>query len=533
MPVLAVPEGLRWPRIAQAVSDERYRAAQDYARLPGEVLAWLRSWSARDGGVQALTEWLARTVAGEVTLTAGTGEPMAWAPAGAREIAEQAAPTIARVATRQLDSAALDVGSRQVRLLPIGHSTPRPVLAVARRAPFDAADICAVTCVADVLPLLLQVREVNARERQAHRLLSAAQVGVLQMLMGGELLLAQRTAASIEPGLLDAEQGRVLILEGRPEDRTAAIQECGAAMRGSALVVRCPVYDGNVIIVAPVRQDGRDGDWDDICAELRKVVAARPDRYLGGSGAAPLAATAQSYRDAARALAVARHVSERTVLTGAQIQLVEVLDRRARPWAERLLQPVLALPRGDRDQLLDMLGLVLEFGVAGTARLTGRHRNTVSGTRKRVGALLGLDLSDVLVRTRLDLALQVLSCTVPSAGSSPAAPPAASLPDLLPDLLATAPVRGWAQRWLAPLAQDGRDLRRTLLAWVGCNTRVEGAAAQLGLYPDTVRDHLKAADRLLQRDLMSPSGPHDLVLTLLATGALPLPREREQERGTG
>ncbi|WP_327065078.1 helix-turn-helix domain-containing protein [Kitasatospora sp. NBC_01302] len=548
LPLLAVPEGVDWPQVAQAVSDERHRAAQAGARLPGELLARLRGRSDANGGqgghggqgmhggsgdgdgtgvdgeVQAVLDWLARTVAGEVVLIAATGAPTAQAPAGARELPPEAAPSIARVRAGELDAAGLDLGSGQLRRPPHGQHPPRPVLAVRRTAPFDPGLTHAMAGAADLLPLLLRLREANARELRAHRLLAAARVGVLQMLMGGELLLAQRTAASVDPGLLDAEQARVLILQGRPEDREGAVAECGAATVGAALVVRCPVYDGNVIIVAPVHGDARPGaDWDTVRARLRGVVAARPDRYLGGSGTAPLAATAQSYRDAARALAVARQLAERVALGGARIELVEVLDQRARPWADALLGPALALPRGEREPLLDTLRLVLEFGVTGAARLTGRHRNTVSGTRKRAAALLALDLGDVLTRARLDLALQLQTASEPPSGTL------AERPVPLARLLAADPARGWAQRWLAPLAQDGRDLRRTLLTWVGCNTRVERAAARLGLYPDTVRDHLKAADRLLQRDLLSPSGPHDLVLSLLAVGAIGPSKEAAAE----
>ena len=365
----------------------------------------------------------------------------------------------------------------------------------------------------DLLPLLLRVRAAGAQEERTRQVLAAARLAILQLLMGGELPLARRTAAAVDPGLLDADLGRVLILRGRPEDRDAVVRECYRAIGNGALVVRCPVYDTNVNIVVPVpARAGVPDRWDAISADLIGIVAARTDRYLGGSHTAPLSATAQSYRDASRALAVARQLDERVALHGTETAVAQLLDHRARGWAEALLAPVLALERTEREQILDTLPLVLEFGVTGAARLIDRHRNTVSALRKRAAHLLELDLGDVMDRSRLDLALQLLARTPPGPGGVGSVQ--------LSDLLATPPVRAWAQRWLEGMDGDGRDLRRTLLCWVEENTRVDRAATRLRLYPDTVREHLKTADRLLHRDLMSPSGPHDLVLALLADGAL-------------
>ncbi|MBC3841896.1 hypothetical protein GXW82_21870 [Streptacidiphilus sp. 4-A2] len=56
-----------------------------------------------------------------------------------------------------------------------------------------------------MLPVLLRIRRTGLA-------LAAARVGVLQMLMGGEVVLAQRTAHAMSPGLLAAQEARVLIL---------------------------------------------------------------------------------------------------------------------------------------------------------------------------------------------------------------------------------------------------------------------------------------------------------------------------------
>jgi hypothetical protein len=532
LPVLVVPDEVPWSKLAQTISDERCRLARAEARLPGDVLARLRTPPGRSGGVRGLVEWLARTVGGAVTVTDETGQVLAAAPPNAKEVLAPVAAAIAQVAAGRHRSAAVDTGDARVRLLSLGDRAPSAVLAVAVPGQADRSAAHAVGYAADALPLLLRVWRARANERRTQEALAAARVGVLQMLMGGQLALAQRTAAVMSPGLLDADEGRVLILMGRPEDRDATVEECVRATCGRALVVRCPVYDTNVIVVAPARRVParalpglvRTGEArpanppaaeDAVTAGLRGVVAGRHDRYLGGSGLTQLTLTADAYREAAHALAVARQVADRVVVHSEEAPLVHVLDERAHGWARSRLAPILALRGSEREQLLELLRLILEFGVAGAARVAGRHRNTVSAARRRAADLLGVDLDDVLVRAGLDLALQVLART--AAGAGPDTPAG------LMELLTAAPARHWAERWLAPLDGDRRDLRRTLLAWVACNTHVSRAADRLGLYPDTVREQLKAADRLLGRDLMSPSGPHDPALALLAVGALPPP----------
>ena len=511
LPVLTLPVGVDPSGVAQFVSDERYREGQARGRVAGELLARLNDRPDAPDAPRRLVDWLARTVDGQVTLLSATGKPLVRSPAAGEEpgpIPE----TAARVADRTLGSAALHLAGLEVRMLPVGRlDEPGAVLVVARRQPFGRSSARVIADTAAALDLLLKLQRGTAREQRTSQVLAAARLGVFKMLMSSQLQLAQSTMATITPGLLDAEESRVLILQVRPEDRDGAVGECTAATGGRALIVRCPVYDTDVIIVAPVH-DRVPEHWEAASAELRQVVAARPDRYLGGSGRLPIGATAQAYRDAAHALAAARLRQSRAALHSAETPLVQVLDQRARRWAETLLRPVLMLRRSECDQLLDILPLVLEFGVAGAAKIAGRHRNTVSALRKRSAGLLGLDLGNVLSRAQLDLSLRIFASYPPAVGSAAPVP--------LPDLLSTAQVHLWADDWLAPLDGDARELRRTLAAWVGCNTHVEQAAARLGKYPDTVRDHLKVAGSLVQRDLMTPSGAHDPALALLAVGAL-------------
>ena len=57
-------------------------------------------------------------------------------------------------------------------------------------------------------------------------------------------------------------------------------------------------------------------------------------------------------------------------------------------------------------------------------------------------------------------------------------------------------------------------------AWIDANTDAQRTAAQVGLSRNTVRAHLRAAERLLNRDLLTTgSGIHDLVHALRVTTA--------------
>ncbi|MFD0568917.1 hypothetical protein ACFQ0T_06035 [Kitasatospora gansuensis] len=124
-----------------------------------------------------------------------------------------------------------------------------------------------------------------AADRERLRTVAAAlRVAVFQLLMGGEVTLAQRTAEGLAAGLLDAEHQRVYVLEGPAAERDALALRCTEATGGRALVVRCPAYDQHLIVVAPLRGPVTEDGWDGVGLTLRDLLADRPDRYLGGSG---------------------------------------------------------------------------------------------------------------------------------------------------------------------------------------------------------------------------------------------------------
>lgn len=74
------------------------------------------------------------------------------------------------------------------------------------------------------------------------------------------------------------------------------------------------------------------------------------------------------------------------------------------------LEPLLALPAVERQQLLDMLDMwVLAAGsVRGTAELAHCHRNTVLNRLRRIQQILGRDITDAAHQVELGLALRAI-----------------------------------------------------------------------------------------------------------------------------
>lgn len=483
-----------------------------------QLLGHLRDSGREDRRLERLAAWLAEAVEGVVRLSGGQDGPVTvTAPAGAGGLltgAERLAGTerlAGEVAAGRLRSAAFEDGSLNVRLTAIGRERPYAVLTVGRTAPFDGHAGALVAAAADLIGPLLQAREASLDRERLREVAAALRVAVFQLLMGSEVTLAQRTAEGLTAGLLDAEHQRVYVLEGPAAERDVLARECTDATRGEALVVRCPAYDQHLIVVVPLKGQATEDGWDAIGLTLRSFVVGRPDRYLGGSGCQPLSETAGSYGDATRALAVARLQPGRTALYAAESRLGQVLDpRAAAAWAEALLRPLHALPLSGRDQLLGTLHLGLEFPATSAARILGVSRNTVRARLDRAAALLGLDLSEVRDRAVLHLALRAATELPYTAG-----------PAQLAEVLGAGPAVDWARTLLARLDEDGRELRRTVLGWLRANTGVDRTAQVLGLHPQTVRDHLRAAERLLQRQLISGGGGvYEVTLAFVAVGAL-------------
>ncbi|WP_046086634.1 helix-turn-helix domain-containing protein [Streptomyces antioxidans] len=263
-------------------------------------------------------------------------------------------------------------------------------------------------------------------------------------------------------------------------------------------------------------------------AVLRRLVRENPLYALGISSPYPLGATAEAYGQALHALAAARHTPERMAAYLGRTPLVPLLPHsEAGSWARALLGPLGSTPRAT----LDITRLAVTFPRSAVARLLDISRNTVSHHLGRVEATLGLDLGDVRTRAALDLAF-CLTGGQPDGGlgSETGFGSAGGFGvhgvrpvPTLEELFRTAPAHAWAREFLRPLQDTrGRDLHTTLRGWIDANTDAQRTARHLGLSRNTVRAHLRAAERLLSRDLLTTgSGIHDLVHALHITGLHP------------
>lgn len=467
--------------------------AQDgTARWAEELLAQLRP--GRDAG--AVTTWLARTLDAEAalydargTLVAGTALPLEGTPA-------------ADVRTGRLAAASWQGDGRALRLVRVTRPRPEPgwLLAVARAAPFDARAADVVAHTATVLEAVLHAREAAATERRLARAAADLRLAILQLLMVEDTVAARRVAAGLWPGLLDTDTARVYVAESTVADRDRLAEDCLTATRERALVVRCPAMDPQVILVVP-----------DTTAEtrLRALAGRRPGTYLGGSVPLSLGRTATAYGQAVSALAVARHRPDRTAIYTERTHPRRLMDPAAlHTWAAGLLRPLDDLPHHVRAELLATTRLGLDFTAVRAARILGVSRNTVRARMERVETLLGTDLTALPARAALHLAL-----------TRQDRPAASAPPVALDDLLATPALHTWAHGLLARLDADPRGLRRTLRAWITAQGNAERAAHALGVHPQTVRDHLRSTELLLERRLLDPGGDlYEVVLAHLVTG---------------
>ncbi|MGC0333986.1 DNA-binding CsgD family transcriptional regulator [Streptomyces sp. SAI-170] len=469
-----------------------------------ELLGHLRP-TGRDLG--RIADWLARTVEGSVCLRGHDGTLLAGRPIALDDA------LAADVGAGRIATAAVEDAGRHLRLVRVEPPGPQPaaVLAVSRTAPFDRRAFDIVTHTAAVVELLLGAGESALASRRLERAAADLRLAILQLLMVEDAVSARRVAAGLWPGLLDTDTARVYVVECRPEDRDRFAEDCLDATGERALVVRCPAVDAHVIVVVP----------DDTAAErLHALVGDRADTFLGGSRRHSLARTATAYGQAVSALAVARFRPGKAALYAERTHPERLLDPRAlHGWAARLLSPLDALAHHTRAELLATTRLGLEFTAVSAAKILGVSRNTVRARMERVEALLGTDFSDLGVRAAVHLALNS------QAGLTEQPPPQpAGAHTAFGDLLTDAALRAWSRALLGLLDGDGRDLRRTLRAWLAAGANAERAARTLGVHAQTVRDHVRGAEPVLQRQLLaSGSDLYEVVLAHLALGDLAPP----------
>ncbi|WP_309096647.1 helix-turn-helix domain-containing protein [Streptomyces sp.] len=478
----------------------RAEASPAWAR---ELLAHLRP-AGRDVG--RVVAWLAGAVDGSVALQDAAGNLLA----GTRLTLDE--DLVADITAGRIASAAWESREHHLRLVRVEHPSHACVLAVSRSAPFDRRASDMVTHTAQVIELLLTARESTAAGHRLRRATSDLRLAILQLLMVEDTVAARRVAAGLWPGLLDTDTACVYVVESDPAARERVIEDCLDHTRESALVVRCPAMDGHVIVVSPRETTGD---------ALKSLVGRHRDTYLGGSVRQSLARTATAYGQAVSALAVAHFRPDKTALYAERTHPERLMDPAAlRAWTARLLRPLDTLPHHTRAELLATSRLGLEFTAVAAAKVLGVSRNTVRARMERVEALLGTDFADLTVRAVVLLALntQIGLADAPDASDTRAPGPH------LADLLSGPALHTWARDLLGRLDSDARNPRRTLRAWIAAGGNAERAAQTLGVHAQTVREHVRGAEPLLERQLLAAgSDLYEVVLAHLALGDLDLP----------
>ncbi|ANH90103.1 helix-turn-helix domain-containing protein [Streptomyces sp. NPDC058319] len=481
-------------------------ADDGHATWAEELLDQLRP-AGRDP--RRVVAWLAGAAHGTACLLDGTGTLLAGA---ALPLADD---VIADLLAGRFASAALQDETRHVRAVRVGHpqAPAAGVLAVSRATPFDRRTADMLTRAAAVVELLLRAEDTTETGRRLEQAASALRLAILQLLMVEDTVSARRVAAGLWPGLLDTDTAHVYVLEAHPDERERLTAECLDAADGQALVVRCPAVDGHVIVIAPAETTGR---------ALRTLVGARPRTFLGGSIRHSLARTATAYGQAVSALALARFRPDGTAVYAERTHPERLMDAEAlRAWAGRLLRPLDTLPHHTRAELVATTRLGLEFTAVSAARILGVSRNTVRARVERVEALLGADFSLLTVRAATHLALNTQAGVAPEPARAPAA---RSRQVGLDELLAGPALRTWADELLGRLAADTRDLRGTLRAWTAAGGNAERAAQLLGVHAQTVREHVRGVEPVLERQLLAVgSDLYEVVLAQLAAGDLEPP----------
>ncbi|WP_053849143.1 helix-turn-helix domain-containing protein [Streptomyces sp. NRRL B-24085] len=481
-----------------------------------ELLDHLRP-TGRD--VRKVVAWLAETVHGTAVLQDDSGTLVAGTPMPLDE------SLVAGILTGRLASAATEEGGSHLRLVRVEHPNPASggagVLAVARPEPFDRRTSDILTHTVQVLELLLRARETTEAGRRLKRATSDLRLAILQLLMVEDTVSARRVAAGLWPGLLDTDTACVYVLEGDAAERDRLAEECLGLTGDRALVVRCPAMDGHVIIVTTGDAAG---------AALRSLVDRTPGTLLGGSARQSLARTATAYGQAVSALAVARVRPDKAALYAERNRPERLMDPVAlRAWTARLLRPLDTLPHHTRAELLATTRLGLEFTAVSAAKVLGVSRNTVRARMERVESLLRTDFTDLAVRATVHLALstQVSLADGQDENGGTRQPRAR-----LDDLLAGPALETWARELLGRLDGDGRDLRRTLRSWIAAGGNAERAARTLAVHAQTVRDHVRSAEPVLERRLLASGGDlYEVVLAHLATGELAHPDLPRDDQG--
>ncbi|MDT0302458.1 helix-turn-helix domain-containing protein [Streptomonospora wellingtoniae] len=485
-----------------------------------------RAVNAADG-MQRLLRWLVHRFGGKAAVLDAGGlvrsafpadaGGAAWAeslPAAAgRDARRRPGQGVQSVLERRTRSAVLEAGLYETHVIALNDDRPGPALLVSvpGRLPIGAS--CLLIDAAGLLGLRWRVDEAERQRRVLAVADNRAREAVVQLLIAGATAEATRVADVLTPSL--PERVCVLVVDSPPERRKDVVKRCVTASKSTAWVLRCRVYTRHTIVVAPsgAASGGRPSARTRFDAALRDLIDETSEIRIGESPGLDLGDVGIGYEQAFQAVAAQRE-AERHAVFDERGELPRVLGEGARLWARAHLSPLLDyVPERRQDpdsrELLSTLRAWLDFR-GGAGRQLNLHRNTVNSRLRRVEALLGVTLTDLMASARLHLALRIIA-----EHRVPPTPDTAAPPDLAA-LLDTEPVRRWADELLKPI-RDGRYdcLEPTLHTWLDCDANLESTAAELRVSPTGVRKRLVKLENALGRSLLKgPSARYDLAIAM-------------------
>ncbi|WP_413104175.1 helix-turn-helix domain-containing protein [Streptomyces sp. Inha503] len=547
VPLLVGSEELCGSEVAQVVSRERLREYEDRAQQLEEMLDQIRRpGRQRHHRLQTLLDRLAKAVEGSVRLVDPHKAVLTAELSAGGPLVEPPAAMVARIVGGEVGAASINHGKHSVRLYSIGYHPPHMVLIVVRDQDFNESTEKIIARSTVLLSLLIRAEEMDSDQYRLQQTMSSMRAAVLHLALNGLTQLAQEIGQSLYPGLFSADQVRVHLITCGERELNAMASKLENALRQQALVVRSPFRSDQLFVItpewppSPSPSPGEDRGTS-VVQRLHDLVADVPGLRMGASHPKPLASLEEAHQEAHRALTMAGNSQEKLVTAAREEPgLSFFLDPGAgQAWAEAFLRPLDTLAPAVREGILRTIDLSLRFSRLDVAKAIGSHRNTVAARIAKVSELLALDLTRLPDRAVLSLALELRALPPhrPHTTDTPLTTHvtyethatrtahtthkanAVSGERSLGDLLADDGAQEWARIYLGRLDADRRELRRTLAAWVACGGNVEQTAQKVGVHLKTVRNHLRAAESLLNcRLLGTPGHTHDLVLAMHALG---------------
>ncbi|MEV0445151.1 helix-turn-helix domain-containing protein [Streptomyces spectabilis] len=502
----------RWQGIGERIQSLRLEGAERRAAQLSALVHHLPLQLADPGAMQRIADGLAQTLNVQVLVSAPT-RVLAASPATA---AESLAPAI----IYQSAAVAHHPDPSHTQLIPLNSSSrAETVLAVARRSPFDPADLRVLRTAAKLMGLIDQACCEN---RTAAAASSACRMAAVELLLNAEVSKARAVMDHMAPGLLTPQTARIFVIETSHAHRDSDLRRCETLTAGRALAVADPHAPGRIIVIEPIRP-AEEGDGDAVPRELTRLVTElAPPASLGGSGIYSMSLLASALDEALSAQQVARcrrDAALPVVLSAQHADLIELLPPRdAQLWARALIRPLLH-PAAQWEQFRDTLPTALAHSNTVAARLLFVHRNTITRRLARASELLGLDLASVSVSNRIavSLALEIFTHR-----HWPEDDLAVDTAPTLKSLLAAPQIEAWATAMLRAARADPRPLIDTAVAWLDNGARIESAARALNISEVTVRAHLRALESHTERDLAAIPGIRDLQFALYCVTGAPV-----------